>query len=307
MQVRIAHHNVGGMDAGGGVFHTPHGAVRVMNSMGWRFGENFHPQACCQSLQMKGDGAHSTLWEIGSNPVFEVWNDVQHGRGAMWVAAIVSGVSVEELSQFRMPEFASVVVVQAAHKGQAPKARQQFPCCSCFVCGSFMQAALQEHPPRQFESGLASLQVLQQASGRHAPTSLDVLGETFRICPGDERLIFILPEVMGAPIQGFVGESIGPCCHIRWHQIIQFFHQLRHGEQGRATIKSVAAVLVLSELSTNCGGTFQHGDAMSTSGHAHCCGKPSNTSANHDDVAGLCHAGIIVDKTSGKQILNHAV
>ena len=307
VQIGIAHHDVCAVHFAMSVLNTRHLSLVVKDALGWRFQPKRDAQGLGQSFEVKGDGSHATLGKKGADAVLEMGDDVHHGRRAVGVTAVVRGVPIEELGQFGMVEVPPVEAVEAAPQRQGPNPRQQTPRGGGFVGRCFMEAALQKDAPRQFEGISARAQVTQQSFCGNAPARFDVPCETFRIGPGHQRSVLVFPEVMGAAVEGFVLERPGTSRHIGIDQPVQFFHEFRHGEQGGAAVKPVPGVGVLAEFASDRLGGLEDCDAVPACGHSHGGGESTHAGADHDHVAGGCHARSRVETTSGKQILNQAV
>ena len=226
------------------------GAI-VKDAVGWGLGQDLHPKTLGKTRQMKGDGAHALFRQKGANAMLQMRDDVEHRWCTMGIASIVGGVPVEELCKLGMPQLPSVELGHGPEKGQLPNSGEQPPRGTCAVGGTLVQATFQKHPACQIKGVLASLEVVHHRLGLHAPTLLHVGRHPLGVRPSDERFLFVFPKIMGASVQGFVPKRSWSSGKVLGHECIQFFHQFRHGEEGRASVEAVASLHMLCKLSAH--------------------------------------------------------
>ena len=114
VQVGVADHQVSMVRLAMGVLHPGHASAVVHDSLCRAFGEDGHAEVFGQLFQMQRDGAHATFRQKGPDAVFQMGNDVHHGRRLVRVAAVVRRIAVEQLLQLGLFELPGVVGVQGA-------------------------------------------------------------------------------------------------------------------------------------------------------------------------------------------------
>ena len=271
VQVGVADHQVGMVRLAMGVLHPGHASAVVHDALCRAFGEDGHAEVFGQLFQMQRDGAHATFRQKGPDAVFQMWNDVHHGRRLVRVAAVVRRVAVEQLLQLGLFELPGIVGVQRAQQGQFPNPPKEFPCGGARVRFQVVEASLQEHPAGQLEGITAGGKMTQQRLGWRPPARFHILGEFAVVRPRHQGLRLSFPEIVGAPVQGAVGECWRPLRPLG-HQAVELLHQFWHGEEGRATVKPVTRVPMLGQLAAHAGTRFQHRHPVTACGHAHRCG-----------------------------------
>ena len=123
------------------------------------------------------DRAHALFGKEGSDAVFKVWDDVQHGGRAVRIAAVVRRVSVEELHQLGVLQGPTVASMERPNQGKPMGPSQQPPGRRTSVGGELVEALFQEHAPRQVKRFGGGVQMPEQRGPRYAPPGLDVVGK----------------------------------------------------------------------------------------------------------------------------------